>query len=163
MTLNIYKSSAVAEVGDRGHNRHGPKEGGTAVPLSRGGAGSPSNTMWSGPGRGLLPYQVASSSIQPFGHINRHGPKIGSVPFFMGGAGSPSNTKTPGTRPTSIPSGILVHPAVWPQRIHWPKIGGCVPLGKKTLGPHLTSTSANQSVMSRSRHGVISDLLVGDC
>jgi len=28
------KSSAVAEMGDRGHNRHGPKRGG-AVPLSR--------------------------------------------------------------------------------------------------------------------------------
>jgi len=35
-----YKSSgcsAVAEMGDRGHNRHGPKRGGAAlaVPLSR--------------------------------------------------------------------------------------------------------------------------------
>jgi len=29
------KSSAVAEMGDRGHNRHGPKRGGGAVPLSR--------------------------------------------------------------------------------------------------------------------------------
>jgi len=27
-------------------------------------------------GRGLLPYQVASSSIEPFGH-SRHGPKLG--------------------------------------------------------------------------------------
>ena len=38
-----------------------------------------------GLGQGLLPYQVASSSIQPFGH-NRHGPKIGwgAVPFFWG-------------------------------------------------------------------------------
>ena len=36
-----------------------------------------------GLGRDLLPYQVASSSIQPFGH-NRHGPKIGwgCAPFF---------------------------------------------------------------------------------
>jgi len=32
-----YKSSAVAEMGDRGHNRHGPKRGGgTDVHLSRG-------------------------------------------------------------------------------------------------------------------------------
>jgi len=29
---------------------------------------------------------------------------------------SPSNTKSLGSRPTSIPSGIVVHPAVWPQR-----------------------------------------------
>jgi len=50
------------------------------------------------------------------GH-NRHGPKIGkgAPPFFGRGAGSPSNTKSPGPRPTSIPSGILNHPTVWPQ------------------------------------------------
>jgi len=39
------KSSAVAEMGDLGHNRHGPKRGRDAVPLSRS-AGNPSNTMW---------------------------------------------------------------------------------------------------------------------
>ena len=32
--------------------------------------------IYCGLGRGLLPYQVASSSIQLFGH-NKHGPKIG--------------------------------------------------------------------------------------
>ena len=66
------KSSAVAEMGDRGHNRHGPKEGGAAVPLSR---QLGPRLVQCGLGRGLLPYQVASSSIQPSGH-NRHGPKI---------------------------------------------------------------------------------------
>jgi len=40
----LYKSSAVAEMGDRGHNRHGPKRGGGAVPLLRS-AGNPSDTM----------------------------------------------------------------------------------------------------------------------
>ena len=30
-------------------------------------------------------------------------------------AGSPSNTKSPGLRPTYMPSAILIHPAVWPQ------------------------------------------------
>jgi len=66
-------SSAVAEMGDRGHDIHGPKTGGAAVPLSR----------ELGPrlvqcviGRGLPPYQAASSSMQPFGH-NRHKPKLG--------------------------------------------------------------------------------------
>ena len=34
---------------------------------------------------------------------------------FREGAGSPSNTKSPGLRPTSMPSAILMHPAVWPQ------------------------------------------------
>jgi len=42
------KSSAVAEVGDRGHNRHGPKRWGGSVPVLRRG-GTPSNTMWPGP------------------------------------------------------------------------------------------------------------------
>jgi len=60
-----YKSSAVAEIGDRGHNRHGPNTGGV-VPLSRG-AGNPSNTMW------------------------------------------------PAPRSTSVPSGVFIHRAVWPQ------------------------------------------------
>jgi len=32
-----------------------------------------------------------------------------------GGAGSPSNTMWPGPRRTSVPSGILIHPTVWPQ------------------------------------------------
>jgi len=59
-------SSAVAEMGDRGHNRHGPKRGGGAVPLSRS-AGNPSNTMW------------------------------------------------PAPRSTSVPSGVFIYPAVWPQ------------------------------------------------
>jgi len=61
-----YKSSAVAEMGDRGHNRHGPKREEGAVPLSRS-AGNPSNTMW------------------------------------------------PAPMSTSLPSGVNVHPAVWPQ------------------------------------------------
>ena len=34
---------------------------------------------------------------------------------FLGGAGSPSNTMSPGPRPTSMPSGIYIHPTVWPQ------------------------------------------------
>jgi len=33
----------------------------------------------------------------------------------VGGAGSPSNTVSPGPRPTSVPSGMLIHPTIWPQ------------------------------------------------
>ena len=35
ITLTLYKdkSSAVAEMGDRGHNRHGPKRGGLLCPF----------------------------------------------------------------------------------------------------------------------------------
>jgi len=88
----------------------GRKEG-AAVPLSWGELG-PRLTQC-GLGRGPLPYQVASSSIQPIGN-NRHGPKTGGCPL-LGRAGSPSNTTWPGTRFTSVPTGILIHPAVWPQ------------------------------------------------
>ena len=65
-------------------------------------------------GRGLPPHQVAFSSIQPFGH-NRHGPKIGGC-APLGGAGYPCNTMSPGPTSTSLSSGILIHPAVWPQQ-----------------------------------------------
>ena len=73
-TIQYYKSSAVAEMGDRGHGRHGPKGGRAAVPLLRV-AGTQFNTMWC-LRRDLLRYKVASSSIKPFAH-NRHEPKIG--------------------------------------------------------------------------------------
>jgi len=46
------------------------------------------------------------------------GRKVGSgccAPFRVERAGSPSNTMSPGPKPTSVPSGILVHPTVWPQ------------------------------------------------
>jgi len=45
--LNSYKSSAVAEMGNRGHNRHGPKRGGCCAPSRS--SGNPSNTMWPAP------------------------------------------------------------------------------------------------------------------
>ena len=42
------------------------------------------------------------------------GRKLGA-PLFGSGLGPPSNTKSPGLGPTSMPSAILIHPAVWPQ------------------------------------------------
>jgi len=103
----------VAEMGDRGHNRHGPKRGG-AVPLS---PELGPRLIPCGLGRGLLrsSYQVASSSIQPFGH-NRHEPKTGGcVPFRRRGGVTPSNTTSPEPTFTSVPSGILIDPGVWPK------------------------------------------------
>jgi len=45
------------------------------------------------------------------------GQKVGgvAVPLSVGGAGFPSNTMSLGSLPTSVPSGILIHPTVWPQ------------------------------------------------
>jgi len=53
-------------------HRHGPKIGGLG----------PHVTQW-GLGQGLPSYQVASWSIQPFGH-KKHGPKIGGCAPFLG-------------------------------------------------------------------------------
>ena len=46
------------------------------------------------------------------------GPKkwgCGCLAPLRGGAGSRSNTMSAGLRPTSVPSGILIHLVVWPQ------------------------------------------------
>jgi len=98
----------------------GRKEGGLLCPFRREELGL--HVTQCRLSRCLPRYQVASWSIQPFGH-DRHGPKIGRELCPYGErAGSPSNTMSPGPRPTSVPSGILIHLAVW---LHGPKIGGC--------------------------------------
>ena len=53
------------------------------------------------------------------------------------GAGSASNTTLPRPRPTIVPSGILIHPIVWPQQTwaeHW---GLCLLFGGGEMGLHL--------------------------
>jgi len=77
--------------------------------------------------------------------------KLGALPLlgvFGEGAGSPSNTKLPGLRHTSVPSGILVHPAVWPQEIGrklgregspFGEAGAGCPSNTMSPGPRLTS------------------------
>jgi len=81
-------------------------------------AGSPSNTMWSGP-RHLNPFSRLATI---------HGPKIGRGLLcpLLRGCGFPCNTMSPGPRPTSLPSGILFHPAVWPQQT-WAENWGLCP------------------------------------
>jgi len=91
-------------------------------------------------GRRLPPYQVASWSIQPFGH-NRHGPKTG-------GSGSSCNTMSPRPTPTQVPIGTLIHAAVWPQHVgqNW----GCAsPFGGER-GSHLTLPGARSTFVPSS-------------
>jgi len=79
----LNKSSAVAKMGDRGYNRHGPKRGGCYAPFAE--AGTPSNTMWPGPRPTSMPSAILIHP--PFCH-NRHGPKNGgSTPFMERGLG----------------------------------------------------------------------------
>jgi len=73
----------------------------------------------------------------------------GLCPLFgEGRVGSPSNTKSPGLRPSSILSGILIHAAIWPQQIWAENWVGAVPLwgggagspsNTKSPGPRSTS------------------------
>jgi len=39
------------------------------------------------------------------------------------------DTKLPGPRPSSMPSDILIHAAIWPQQIWAESWGSCAPLG----------------------------------
>jgi len=111
----------------------GQKLGGVGVPFFLGVARSTLSKMSC---RRPRPTSVPSGIIQPFGHINM-GRKLGARPLFgRWGAGSPSNRMSLGLRPISLPSGILIHPAIWLQQI-WAKIGGCAPLGEEEQDPHL--------------------------
>jgi len=68
-------------------------------------------------------------SMQPFGY-NRHGPTMGGSARFGGGELGHNLTQSLGRRSISVPSGILIHLAVWPQYT-WAKNcggGGCGPL-----------------------------------
>jgi len=130
------KSSAVTEMGDRlATIDMGRKVGGMLCPFPWGEV-VPHLTQC-GLHRGLPPYHVASLSIQPFSH-NRHGLKIGGASFFLGG-GSWAPSKWPGVRPTSLPSAILIHPAIWPQST-WVKnwVGVCAPLFGRSWSPSNT-------------------------
>jgi len=67
------------------------------------------------------------------------------VPFFLWEPGT-VRTKSPGLRPNCIPSGILVHPGVWPQRTlseNWG--GGLCPSRGGELGPYLTQYHVGRS------------------
>jgi len=104
-----------------GHDKHAPKSGGTAVPLSLmgPGAGSPSITMSSGPRPSSVSHQLKwylDPLYSRFATIDMGLKLVAAVPPFWG-SWSQSNTMWPGPRPrpTSVPSGILIRPTVWPQ------------------------------------------------
>jgi len=58
------------------------------------------------------------------------GRKVGGGCFapFRGGAGSPFDTMSPGPRPTSVLSSILIYAAVWPHQTWTEKWGGAAVL-----------------------------------
>jgi len=78
-------SSAVAEMGDRGHNKHGPKRGGGCCAPFSGGAGSQSNTMWPRPRFTSVKWRVHPSSCLATIDMNR---KLGAL-TLLGGSCDP--------------------------------------------------------------------------
>jgi len=144
------KSSVVAEMGDRLATINIGRREGAAVPIFGGGRAGPHQTQC-GLGRDLPPYQVASWSSSHFVTIDM-GWKVGrgAVPLSRG-AESPFNTMSPGPRPTTVPNGIFIHLAVWPQQT-WAENWGCAPLGGagypcNTMSPGPTSTSLSSGIV----------------
>jgi len=89
VTVTLYilfnKRSAVAEMGERLATIDMGGKLGPAVPLFRGGTGSPSNTMWPGP---RPAYLRTKWHLDPSSRLTTTdmGPKIGAVPLFRGGS-----------------------------------------------------------------------------
>ena len=86
---------------------------GAAVPHSEG-AGSPSSICGLCRGLPCTKWRLDLSSRLATIDMSR---KVGVLcPFGGGGTAGPScNTMPHGPRPTSVPSGISIHPADWPQ------------------------------------------------
>jgi len=118
-----HKSSAVAAMGDRLATTDMVRKVRAAVPISVQGAGSPSNTMSPGPRPTSVPtaeWHLDSYSLLTTTHQrhNKHRQKIGGCTFFFWGGGGLVpiyNTMWSGQRSIFVPSGILIHPAVWPE------------------------------------------------
>ena len=108
------------------------------------------------------------------------GRKLGKGCAHLGvGAGFPSNTMWPGPRPTSVTSGILIHPAVWPQQIcaeNWGLLrlfwgsGSWIPIQQNIPRPRPTSVPSGVLIHSiqpfghntwAERWGLLCHLLVG--
>jgi len=109
-------------------HRHGPKSGGCCAQF-RGGSWVPiyHNVVWA------EAYLRTKWNLDPSSRlvtIDMSQKVVGLLCHFFGGGrtGSPSNTMRPGSRPTSVPSGILVHRGVWPQQT-WAENWGCAPSG----------------------------------
>jgi len=126
------------------HNRHGPKTGGSA-PFR--GSYNPiqQNVAWA------EVYLCTKWHLDPSGPlaiIDMGQKSGGGCALFIGEAGSPSNTKSHGSRPISIPSGILVHPVVWRQLTLAENWGLCMhlALGEGELSPRLRPISVPNDI-----------------
>ena len=70
----------------------------------------------------------AKCHLDPSNHLATidMGRKLGALPPFWGGELGPHLTQSTGPRPTSIPSGIVIYAAIWPQQT-WAENWGAPP------------------------------------
>jgi len=107
--------------------------------------GTGSRLTQCGLGRGLSPYQVASWPASSHLATITMDRKVGAAVPLFGGAGSPSNNVV-WAESIFVPSGILIHLAVWPQQTwaeNWelcPFWGGAGSPSNTRPGPSPTST-----------------------
>jgi len=93
MYSNNNKSSAVAQMGDRGHNRHRPKTGGCCAPFAGSWDPVSHNVAWA------KLYFRTKWSLHPSSRLATidMGQKLGGY-APLEGAGTQSNTTSPGLR-----------------------------------------------------------------
>jgi len=116
----------------------GPKLGGCCAPFGWG-EELGSHLTQCGLGWSLPAYQMASWSLHPSSCLATWAKKWGMLCPLFWGSGVPINRMSCGMRPTSVPSGILIHRAAWHNK-HGPKMGGCAPFREGELGPNLTQS-----------------------
>ena len=110
------KGSAVAEIGDRGHNTHGPTKGGRLLcPFPVGGNWVTVyyNVAWAEVYFHTTKWHLRPSSRLATINIGR---KLGGLRrLFEKGSWVPIQHNVAWTKATSRPSVILIHPTVWPH------------------------------------------------
>jgi len=122
----------------------GRKLGGPCPFIRGGGAGSQSSTMWPAP-RPTLHTKWHVDPYNLLATIDMGRKLVALPPFGGGGTWSPSNTMSLGSSATFLPSGILIHPAIWPQQI-WAENWGLCPFAAEELGPHLAQCGQGQGL-----------------
>jgi len=133
-----------------GHNRNGRKIGASAPPPFFWGGGSwvfiEHNVAWT------EAHLHAKCHLDPSGRLATidMGRKLwmGLGPLFGEGSWFPSNTKSPEPRPTFVPFGILIHPAIWPHQL-WAENLGLYPFWEGELGAHLAQCVQGRGLPAR--------------
>jgi len=83
---------------------------------------------------------------------NRHGPRRrGTAVPISRRAGTPSNAMWTGPRSTTVPSGVFIHPVVWPQRT-LDKNWGLCPFKGGEAGSRLTQSRLAEAYLNTKWH-----------